>query len=288
MSSKKLVHDVLKLLPEDVPPFSIVGSGAYGVCIDTHSKKRKVQNAYKSFKLVTLLTTERTKQDMEKISEIKKTLYHKGVHVALSDHIEQLNCDPEGTNPYLMQAMINYKGLYYSPYEEINQAILYKEAYVKGKPFTIKEEEEYKLAALIPQHHITKLIFDSYQIVSHGLNIDTKGDNLLYSAKNGFYFIDLGLKENNKPLPIIASVITYLCGVSEFKLDNCSKDNLAYLLEYASKFDKAIDLLCKVYPVINSDMWFYNWRYLIKQTLNIRKINDDYEKKVIEADNFEQ
>lgn len=291
MSYKNLVHDVLKLLPEDTPPFSIVGSGSFGVCIDTHSKKQKIQNAYQSFKLVTLLSTERTKEEMDKINEIKKSLYHKGVHVALSDHIEQLNCDPESTNPYIMQAMIDYNGLYYSPYvyAGIDNAIIYNEVCVKGQPFKIKEEEQYKVAALIPQHHITKLIFDSYQIVSHGLEIDTKGDNLIYSTKKGFYFIDLGLKKNNEknnePLTIIASVVTYLCGISDFNLDTCSKDNLSYLVEYASKFDKALDLLCKVYPVINSDRRFYNWRYLIKQALDIRKINYDYEEKITEVDN---
>lgn len=283
MSYKQVVHNVIKLLPEDVPPFSIVGSGSFGVCIDTHSKKRKIQNAYKPFKLVTLLTTERSKEEMDKISEIKKSLYHKGVHIALSDNIKQLNCDPEDYNPYLMQAMIEYNGTYYEPYDDIRNAIIYDEVFVEGQNFKIKEEEQYQEAALIPQQHITKLIFDTYRIAKSGLKVDVRGDNLLYNAKKGFYFIDLGLTDvtdDSNSMWVLTSVITALCGVASWKIEDCSQACLPYLLAYATKIEKAIDLLLKAFPTMPQDKFFEDWFILLKHALDIRKHNYEYDKKI--------
>lgn len=245
MQYKDVVNNILKRLPQDYPPFSIVGTGAFGVCIDTHCKKHKVQNAYKPFKLVTILSTERSKEEMENINEIKKSLYHKGVHVALSDNIKELNCPLATQNPHIKQAMEEYNAefIFSSSWEE--NGIMYDEVFVDGKIFKIYKDNQYPKASKIPQQHITKFVFDAFQILSSGLEIDFNGGNILYHPQKGFYFIDLNLQM--KPNSVFYFLVWTIRKIF-MPYDLTNKKYISAQIKLDTKISNALDLLCKVFP----------------------------------------
>lgn len=134
MENKKDVHIIIECLPTDIPPFSIVGSGDYAVCIDTNEQKQ-LHSSPKTWKIIKKITSEHDEELILEINKRKERLYHKGVHVTLSSNVRSLEYPPVETHPYIPQAIKKYNGAINSSI--INYVTLYDEVYAPGQPFKL-------------------------------------------------------------------------------------------------------------------------------------------------------
>lgn len=244
MGTKKLNNLInsLQLQKGILPQYSVIGTGFYGACLDFYEQK-KINNSLKTWKTVKLITNEGNALTYKKINEIKKSLYHKGVHVTLSDNIEDVS------NEYLT---LSYYDEAFAPGESIHR---------------IRERGE---DVSIPYKHLLKFFFDAYEITSHGLTIDKKGDNILYDSQKGFYFIDLGLNRNND-INNVSNILQLIQVVFCFTLPNLEISNTSTFNDtrpLIQNITKAITLLAKVHGDIGNNKFFQRWIKALNRVSN--------------------
>lgn len=275
---KKEVNLVIEYLPKDIPPFSIVGSGDYAVCIDIAEQKH-LPSSPKIWKTVKILTTERDEETVLEINKRKTQLYHKGVHIALSSNVRSVICKEQNkTNPHIVQAIKKYNGVI-TQNAQIRSLSMYDETFVPGEPFIITSPQQWQKWANIPAQHITKMIFDTYAILNANLSIDYYGDNILYDKQRGFYFIDLGLVNPfDDPCTQLFLMLEHIFYLYDIYIIHCEEKDTQAILQLASKITNALDLLLKVHPELkDSDhpSWIglSKWNEEIKNAIKCKKAN---------------
>ncbi len=268
---------ILKYVPEKIGNFKLVGSGFFGVCIDEGEKE--------PVPLVTIISSQYTKQELEKINSIKQQLKIDGVQLAVDYDIQPIYFD----NPVINTEIENSK---YGYFKMAKEGVIYKEEYMTGIPFYIntKKTVHHERAHNIPPIHLQKYILDAYHILDAGLTLDYIGLNFLYDKKKGFSFIDISMVDpadfaeipglSNCPeystieklLDVVTAVFSLSSSYAHYLLQLLSVDinNQTYLkdtfefLHFWKKVHPVFSLLEQSYPSIVDNAKYQKWKNIYR------------------------